>query len=187
MIDQFSFQRVHVHVVELLDSLLQTPDVEVVKPPLPKPRLRILSNIKAQIQLSGIRSLFPAQAPGDALLQNLNRSRGRSFRRLANELMDVLRHYDISNKREPVAVPDVAKNLNESILGANRTQERHAPVTTECNEVKMPAPVNPNEFVSHGVEGTSKPRPFENREESATRKTEASNSELIYWSGIMQV
>jgi hypothetical protein len=85
MIDQFSFQRIHVHVVEFFKSLLQTPDIEVVKPPLPKPRLRIFAPFKAQIQLSSIRSLFPAQAPGDALFQNLNRRRGRSFCRLANE------------------------------------------------------------------------------------------------------
>ena len=66
--------------------------------------------------------------------------------------MDVLRHHDISNKREPVAVPNLAENLNESILGTNGTQERNAPVTTERDEMQMPAPVNPNEFVGHGVE-----------------------------------
>jgi len=186
MIDQFSFQRVHVHVVEFLNSLLETPHIEVVKPLLPKPRPRIFSTFKAQIQLAGIGALFPAQAPGDALFQNLNRSRGRSFRRLAHEEVDVLWHHNISDQRKPVAIPDFAENLNESILGANRTQERYTPVTTERDEMKMPAAVNANEFVGHGVEETPKPRPFENREGSATRKNETSYSALTYWSGIIQ-
>ena len=38
VIDQSSLQRIHVHVVKLLDSLLQAPDVEVVKPSLPNSR-----------------------------------------------------------------------------------------------------------------------------------------------------
>ena len=166
------------HVVEFFNSLLQTPDIEVVKPPLPKPRLRIFATFKAQIQLSSIRSLFPAQAPGDALFQNLNHRRGRSSCRLANEQMDVLGHHHISDKREAEAVSDLAENLNESIPSASRAQERHAPVTTERDEMKMPAPVNPNEFVGHGGEKTPKPRPFEKREGSATRKSVTRPSEL---------
>src|SRR5258708_37813576 len=43
VIDQFSFQRVHVHVVKFFDSLLQTPHVEIAEPPLPKTRQRILA------------------------------------------------------------------------------------------------------------------------------------------------
>ena len=35
MIDQFSFQRIHVHVVKLFDPLLQTPHVEIIEAALP--------------------------------------------------------------------------------------------------------------------------------------------------------
>jgi RHS repeat-associated protein len=54
----------------------------------------------------------------------------------------------------------------------------------------MTAPVNPNEFVGHGVEGTPKPRPFENREGSATRngkvrKSKTSSSARTYRSSII--
>ena len=185
VIDQFSFQRVHMHVVELFDSLLQTPHIEVVKPPLPKPGLRIFSNFKAQMQLPSIRSLSPAQAPGDALFQDLNHKRRCSLGRLADQQVNVIRHNDVANECKTVALPDFAENLNESILGTNRTQEGHAPVTTERDEMKMPAPVNSNQFVGHGVEGTSKPRPFENREGSATRKSETRHSGLTYWGGII--
>jgi len=36
MFDQFSLQRIHVHVVELFDLLLQTPHLEIVETPLQK-------------------------------------------------------------------------------------------------------------------------------------------------------
>jgi hypothetical protein len=53
MIDQFSLQRIHVHVVKFLDSLLQTPHVEIVEPALPKPGQRIVATRKDQPQLPG--------------------------------------------------------------------------------------------------------------------------------------
>ncbi len=37
VIDQFSLQRIHVHVVELFNPLLEAPHVKVIKSPLPKP------------------------------------------------------------------------------------------------------------------------------------------------------
>jgi hypothetical protein len=49
-------------------------------------------------------------------------------------------------------VPDLVQNLDESVLGANRTQRRHTSITAERNEVKMPAPVDPNQIVGHEVE-----------------------------------
>jgi len=140
MINQFSFQRIHVHIVKLFNPFLQAPDIEVVKSSLPKPTLRIFGAFKAQIQLSSIRSLLPAQPPGDTLFQNLDHRGRRSYFRLAHEQMDVFRHDDISDKREPIAVPHLAKNLNRSILGADRAQERHAPVTTKGDEMEMPRP-----------------------------------------------
>ena len=42
MIDQFSFQRVHVHVVKFFDPLLQTPNIEIVEAALPEARQRIV-------------------------------------------------------------------------------------------------------------------------------------------------
>jgi hypothetical protein len=72
----------------------------------------------------------------------------------------------------------LAENLDKHIPGADRAQEWNAPVTTERDEMKMPAPVDPNEFVGHGGEETPKPRSFEKREGSATRKSETSSSAL---------
>lgn len=174
------------HVVKFFNSLLETPHIEVVKSPLPKPpRPRIFNPCKVQIQLSSDRPFFVAQAARDSLFQNLDHHGGRSFGRFADEQMNVLRHHDISDKREPVAVPDFAENLNESVSGANRSQKRHTPVATERNEMKMAAPVNPNEFVGHGVQEHQNPDPSR-IEGSATRKSQTSHPALTYWSGIIQ-
>ena len=188
VIDQFSLQWIHVHVVQLFDSLLQAPHIEIVEATLPETWQRTFAICKAQVQLSSISSVFPAQAPGDALFQNLNRRRGRSFCRLANEEMDVLRHHDISNKRKPVAVPDLAENLNERVLGTNRTQERYAPIATERDEMQMPAPVNPNELVSHGSKENTKTQTLRNSRRVChpEKQDEANHSALTYWSGIIQ-
>ncbi len=53
MIDQFSFQRIHVHVVKFFDSLLQTPNIEIVEAALPEARQRSIAVGKRQAKLSG--------------------------------------------------------------------------------------------------------------------------------------
>ena len=58
MIDQFPFQRVHVHVVEFFHSLFQTPYIEIVETPLPETWQRIVATCKDQIQLFGGPPLF---------------------------------------------------------------------------------------------------------------------------------
>ena len=60
MSDQFSFQWIHVHVMEFFDFLLQTPHVEIIEAPLPKAWQRIGVAFKGQFQLCGRRSLFAA-------------------------------------------------------------------------------------------------------------------------------
>jgi len=149
-----------VHVVEFFDSLFQTPHVKVVKSALPKARQRIVATGKDQIQLPCGRSPLATQAARDALFQNLNDSGRRSFGRLADEQMDVLRHDDITHQGEAVAVAHLAKNMDENISGANRTQKRQASIAGERNEMQMTVSIAPNEFVGHETEEKSKPRPF---------------------------
>jgi hypothetical protein len=159
MIDQFSFQRVHVHVVKFFDSLLQTPYIEIVETALPKARQRIVATCKDQIQLSAKPPFFATQAARDPLFENLNYSRRCSFSRFADEQMDMLRHDDVTDEGEAVTIADFAKHMDENIPCSNRTQKRPAPIASERNEMQMAAPVVANEFVSHGEE-KSKPRPF---------------------------
>jgi hypothetical protein len=73
--------------------------------------------------------------------------------------MNVIRHDDVAHEGELVAVPDLAENLDKHIPGADRTQQRHAAITTEGNDVKMPAPVDASEFVGHRGERHQNPDP----------------------------
>jgi hypothetical protein len=191
MIDQFSFQRVHVHLVKFFDSLLQTPHIEIVEAPLPKARLRIVVAGNDQIQLSGGRSPLATQAARDPLFQHLN-DRGRcSFDRFADEQLDVLRHNDVTHQGEAVTVTHLAKNLDENISGANRAQQRQASITGERNEMQMAASIVPNELDGHGKKEKSKPRPFKpervgHPEEQGPENPKASASWMTYRSGIIQ-
>jgi hypothetical protein len=180
MIDQFSLQRVHVHVVQLLDSLFQTPHVEVVELTLPEARQRIVAAGEGQTQLRGGRSLFVAQAARDALLQNLNHGGRRPLGWFADQQVNVFRHDHITDERKTVALADLVQDLDKSIFGANRTQERHASITAERDEMKMPAPVDPNEFVGHGIEGHQNPDPSKLAKGLPPGKSETSHSALTY-------
>lgn len=67
MVDQFSFQRVHMHVVQLFDSLLQAPYIEIIKAALPEARPRIVVTGEDQIQSRSGGSPLAAQAARHAL------------------------------------------------------------------------------------------------------------------------
>jgi len=49
MSDQFSLQRIHVHVVKLFNSFLQTPDVEIVETALPETVVRSVEQSRAEL------------------------------------------------------------------------------------------------------------------------------------------
>jgi hypothetical protein len=184
VIDQFPFQRIHMHVVKFFDSLLQTPHVEIIETPLPKTRQRIATACKGQIQLRRGSALLATQAARDALLQNLNH-RGRcSSHRLADEQVNVLGHDNISDQRKSVAVAHLTKNLDKNILGANRTQKRQTSIAGEGNEMQMAAPVVANEFVGHATREKSTPDPLKSKG-SATRKSQTSPLALTYRGGMI--
>jgi hypothetical protein len=65
---------------------------------------------------------------------------------------------DVKKKHERVG--HLTKNMDESISGANRAQKGQASIASERNEMQMAASIVANEFVGHGTEEKSKPRPF---------------------------
>ena len=107
------------YVVQLFHPLLQTPDIEVIKPSLPESRLSVVGTFKAQVQLSSDRPLFGLQSARDALFQDLNRNGRSSLGWLTHQQMNVIWHDNISDKEEPVAVADLAQNLDKNIPSAN--------------------------------------------------------------------
>jgi hypothetical protein len=119
----------------------------------------VCATFEVQIQLSSDRSLFAAQAARDSLFQHLNHNGRRSPGRLSDQQMNVIRHDDVAHEGELVAVPDSAENLDKHIPGADRTQQRHAAITTEGNDVMMPAPLDASKFVGHRGERHQIPDP----------------------------
>ena len=150
MIDQLSFQRIHVHVVKFFYPLLQAPHIKIIEAPLPESRQRIVAVFKFQTQLSRRFALLAAQAARDALLQHLNHSGRRAFGRFADEQVYVLGHDHVAHQGEPVAVARLAKNLDEGVSGANGAQKRQSPIACEGDEMQMSVAVVTNEFVGHG-------------------------------------
>lgn len=174
MAHQFSFERVHVHIMELLDSLLQAPHIKVIEPSLPEARQRGVALLKIQRQLPSIRLALSAQAARDALLQHLNHSRRRSSGRLTDEQVDMLGHNHVTHQREAETFPYLVQDLDEDGSGAGRAQQWQATITRERNEVQMAVPIVTDELSSH--EGKAQnPDPLK-PQGSATRKSNSTTS-----------
>jgi len=98
--------------------------------------------------------------------------------------VDVFRHSDVAYQREAIAIAHLVQIRDENIPGANRAQQRQASLTTECDEMEMPAPGVPNQFVGRRMEEKSEPQPFQSKG-SGTLKIQTDNSALTYWTGII--
>jgi hypothetical protein len=116
MSDQFSLQGIHVHILKLLDELLLTPQVEIVKARLPELGQGMIQTLEAKLELPCGRAWFPAQPARHALLQNLHDRRRRALRRFADEQVDVLWHDNVSDQRKSIAVAYLAEYLHEYIF-----------------------------------------------------------------------
>ena len=82
---------------------------------------------------------------------------------LADQQVDVFRHSDVAYQREAIAIAHLVQIRDENIPGANRAQQRQASLTTECDEMEMPAPGVPKQFVGRRMEEKSKPQPFQSK------------------------
>ena len=132
--DQAAFDRIQMHVLELLNPLLMAPDVKIMEAKLPKMR-QCMIGIEVELQLRGRRLPVAAQLPGDALLEYLQDRGRRTARGLADQQMDMFGHNHEAHQREAIAITDLGENLYEGVLGAGRTQQRQAAVTTAGDEV----------------------------------------------------
>ena len=84
--------------------------------------------------------------------------------------MNVLRHDCVNDLGEAVALPHLAKKMDENISGANRTQKGQAPVTSEGYEMQVAASIPANEFTGHGTKEKSNSRPFKTERVSHPEK-----------------
>src|SRR5713101_5352211 len=138
-----------------------------MKAPLPELRKRLLRISEAEPQLHR-RPAPPAlapQPPRNALFQDLQDGRRRSFGWLADQQMNVLGHDHVSDQREVKTAPHLAKDLYERVSRTNRAEQRQAAVATACDEMQVLLPVvAPQSF---GHRKNQKPHPCKNRKDGA--------------------
>jgi hypothetical protein len=153
------------HVTQLLDLLLVTLHIEVVKPPLPELRQQVwFAKAKAELRVGCSPAPSATQFARNALLQDLHDRLGRSLGGLADENVDMLGHDHVPDKREAVTLPDLAQNFHEDTSCTSRTQERQAPVATAGDGVQMLLPVVAFQSLGHsGVNQRPHPSPGRRR------------------------
>ncbi len=146
---QSTLHRIQVHVFQLLHLLLVTPHIEIVKPPLPELRQRILSS-KLKLELANnFLPPPPPHLPRHSLLQHLQHRRRRPFRRLAHQQMNVFRHHHESDQSKSVSIAKLTQYLHKQVARSLRSQQRQPPVTTASDEMQIVLAVIPLEFSMH--------------------------------------
>jgi hypothetical protein len=173
-----------VHVIQLLNSLLPAPNIEIVEPSLPKTAIH--RGILPQTQLS--RQRFPPnpppQPPRHPLFQHLHHHRRIRLLRLPDQQMNVLRHHHIPDDYETIAPPHFIKNDQERIPRPHRPQKRQTPITTERNEMQLRSPIAPLKILRHRSKST--PPTSQTRRRAGHPQELRLNFEVIYLSGIIR-
>jgi len=123
-----------VHVAQLLNPLLFTPYIEIVKPLLPD----MLGRHAEQFLLSGHSPFAQGlqHASRESLLHRLHHPRRIAFLRLADQQMNVLRHHHVSHHHKTVALADSLQHLQEQIAALGSSQPWLAMITTTVDEMK---------------------------------------------------
>ena len=118
MSNQLPFHGIHVHVLQLLHSLLVAPDVEAMKTQLPEARQLFPGTLERQRHLRRGCATLAAHLVRHALLEHLQDGRGRAARRFADQQMDVLGHDDVPHQSEAVPLAHLSENAHEGVTRA---------------------------------------------------------------------
>lgn len=139
-------------------SLLPTPHVEIIKPPLPETPRRLSRCLRPQTHLLGaLPSVTSPQGSRHALLQNLHHRRRGPHLRFRNQQMNVIRHHHIPNQPELISLAHLIQNSQKHIPAMRSPQQRPPPVTTTCNKVQLPVPVPALQPVTHRMRAAAHP------------------------------
>jgi hypothetical protein len=124
------------HVAKLLGDLGIGVHVEIIKASLPEALWSL--RMAPKFPLVAIsRSSLVQETAGDSLFQNLHDDRGIVPCRLADEKVDMLRHYDESHDVEAIALANLLQYLEEDVARLRCSQKGFTPVTTGCDEMKI--------------------------------------------------
>jgi hypothetical protein len=128
-IDQASYDRIAMHVTELLNALGFGVDVEVIVTALPKRALASLDR--------------------DRKLERLKGCRKHHVARLTQEKMNVFGHDHVSGDEQPVSNAHGFERSLEQIARRGRTEIRLPVIARERNEVEVAGPLIPDEALWH--------------------------------------
>jgi hypothetical protein len=129
--NQSGFDRVAVHVAELLDSIGFGEDIEVVVARFP--------------------NKFIYAGSGEALLEDLNRSGELLPVGLGYKKMDVVRHEDVAEDVEEVFPAGLFKDSLEGVTGFRGFEDVGVAVATDGNEVEVAGVLAAVEAFWHGM------------------------------------
>ena len=115
--DQASFDRVAVHVAELLDSLGFSEDIEVV--------------------IAGLPNKFVGAGSGEALLEDLNRNGELLPVGLGYKEMDVVRHEDVAEDLKKIFLAGLFEDCLQGITGFGRFEDVCVAVATDGDEMEV--------------------------------------------------
>ena len=91
------------HVAQLLHPLVRRTDVEVIVPRLPDALCAVLEQVR--LRTAAAPALLGQHPPREAELEGLHGGRQRPLLWLADQKMNVFRHYHVSQHHPAVAPP----------------------------------------------------------------------------------
>ena len=92
------------------------------------------------------------QSASDSLFQNLHDDGGIVPFWLANEKVNMFRHYYESHDVEAIAFPNLLKYVEKDIAGFRCSQKGPSPVTTGCDEMKIASTIKAPQRITFGNE-----------------------------------
>jgi len=130
--DQVAMDGIAVDVLEFLDALLGSPDVEVVITGLPE------------------ASVVTVESLGDGLLQRLDCAGESGPFGLSDEQVNVLGHDHISDHMEAVAATGLFERALEGFFGVRCVEEGLPTITAKGDEVEISALLETDKPPRHG-------------------------------------
>ena len=140
--------RIAVHIPQPFHPLLCRPHLEVVEPSLPESPA--LSRVVKQVALARVpASVLGQQGPRRALLYHLHHGGRSSDFWFRDQQVDVLRHDDVPDDHEPVALAGLLQHGEEAITAERRAQKRQSPVTRTGDKVQVMSAVGAMQAAGH--------------------------------------
>ena len=130
---------IKVHVIQLFVLLFGAPHIEVIEAALPELRILFKRGFIRDKRLArkGFVPVRPAQFYRRSSLQNLHHGRRVAHVRLADQQVEMLRHQDVPEEAEIMALADVDQDFQEEVACLRGIEEGQAMVTTACDEMEL--------------------------------------------------